>query len=386
MAIRTTPSGPRRQSVRTDVPTLCDTALNRALLARQLLLQRHRLGTVEAVALLVGLQAQAPHPPYIGLWTRLADFTTAHLAQAIEDRSLVRLAIMRSTVHLVTAADCLALRPLAQPALDRDLRASGSGARVADVPVPALAAEARAALAQRPLTTKELGAALHERWPGAEAGDLAYAARTLLPLVQVPPRGIWGVGGQTRYATAESWLGERLATRPSLEDMVLRYLAAFGPATVKDVQTWSGLTRLRTVIDGLRPRLRLARDTNGNELFDVPGAPLPAPDTPAPVRFLPEFDNILLSHADRNRIISTRDRARIFTRNGIVRATILVDGFVRGTWRIDRDGATATLLIEPFTTPADADRAALAEEGARLLGFAAADADRHGVRFAEPVL
>ncbi|WP_369389914.1 winged helix DNA-binding domain-containing protein [Streptomyces sp. CG1] len=386
MAIRTTPSGPRQQSVHTGVPVLCDTALNRALLARQLLLQRHRLGTVEAVTHLVGLQAQAPNPPYIGLWTRLADFTTAHLARAIEDRSLVRLAVMRSTVHLVTAADCLALRPLTQPALDRDLRASGSAAHTADLPVPALAEEARAALAQRPLTTKELGAALHERWPGVEARHLAYAARALLPLVQVPPRGIWGVGGQTRYATAESWLGEPLAVRPSLEDMVLRYLAAFGPATVKDVQTWSGLTRLRTVIDGLRPRLRVARDTNGNELFDIPGAPLPAPDAPVPVRFLPEFDNILLSHADRDRIISARDRARIFTRNGIVRATILVDGFVRGTWRIDRDGAMATLLIEPFAALAEADRAALAEEGARLLGFAAADADSHDVRIAAPVL
>ncbi|MEU8032352.1 winged helix DNA-binding domain-containing protein [Streptomyces sp. NPDC049099] len=386
MATRTTRSGPPQQGAHPDVPVLSDAVLNRALLARQLLLRRHRMGVAEAVTHLVGMQAQAPNPPYIGLWSRLADFSTTHLARAVEERLVVRLAVMRATVHLVTAADCLELRPLTQPALDRNLRASGSGAHVAGVPRQALADAARAALAARPLTTGELGTALQERWPDIEAGHLAYAARALLPLVQVPPRGIWGVGGQTRYATAESWLGEPLAARPSAPDMVLRYLAAFGPATVKDIQTWSGLTRLRTVLDGLRPRLRTARDPRGNELFDVPGAPLPAAGTPVPVRFLPEFDNILLSHADRSRIISPEDRARIFTRNGIVRATILVDGFVRGTWRIHREDGAATLLIEPFAALTGADRAALAEEGARLLAFAAADADGHRVDFTAPVL
>ncbi|MFE1766027.1 winged helix DNA-binding domain-containing protein [Streptomyces angustmyceticus] len=369
-----------------DRPVLSARALNRALLDRQLLLRRHRLGVLDAVTRLVGLQAQAPNPPYIGLWTRLDGLALADVAGAIEDRSLTRIAVMRSTVHLVTAQDCRTLRPLTQPALDRDLWVgSGSGKAVKGVVDPAeLAAAAREVLADAPLTTAELGEALRRRWPDVAARHLAYAARTLLPLVQVPPRGIWGVGGRTRYATAESWLGEPLVADPSPAGMVLRYLAAYGPATVKDVQTWSGLTRLRPVLDGLRDRLRTFRDTTGNELFDVPGAPLPDPDVPAPVRFLPEFDNILLSHADRGRIIGDEDRRRIFTRNGIVRATFLVDGFVRGMWALDRDRAGAVLRIEPFAPLGAADRAALSEEGARLLAFAAADAGAHDIRFAPP--
>ncbi|MGW7640345.1 winged helix DNA-binding domain-containing protein [Streptomyces decoyicus] len=380
------PASSRPHNGEDGTPVLSTRALNRALLARQLLLRRHQLGVLDAVTRLIGLQAQAPNPPYIGLWTRLDGFAIGDLAGALEDRSLTRIAVMRSTVHLVTAQDCRTLRPLTQPALDRDLWVgSGSGKAVDGVVDPAeLAAAARAALAEAPLTTAELGEALQQRWPEVAARHLAYAARTLLPLVQVPPRGIWGVGGRTRYATAESWLGEPLTDGPSLQEVVLRYLAAYGPATVKDVQLWSGLTRLRPVLDGLRDRLRTFRDGAGHELFDVPGAPLPDPGLPAPVRFLPEFDNILLSHADRGRIITDEDRRRIFTRNGIVRATFLVDGFVRGMWAIDRDRDGAVLRVEPFTPLGAPDRAALSEEGARLLAFAAADARAHDIRFAPP--
>ncbi|MFC9238396.1 winged helix DNA-binding domain-containing protein [Streptomyces decoyicus] len=380
------PASSRPHNGEDGAPVLSTRALNRALLARQLLLRRHELGVLDAVTRLVGLQAQAPNPPYIGLWTRLDGFAIEDLAGALQDRSLTRIAVMRSTVHLVTAQDCRTLRPLTQPALDRDLWVgSGSGKAVDGVVDPAeLAAAARAALAGAPLTTAELGEALQQRWPEVAARHLAYAARTLLPLVQVPPRGIWGVGGRTRYATAESWLGEPLADGPSLQEVVLRYLAAYGPATVKDVQLWSGLTRLRPVLDGLRDRLRTFRDGSGHELFDVPGAPLPDPDLPVPVRFLPEFDNILLSHADRSRIITDEDRRRIFTRNGIVRATFLVDGFVRGMWAIDRDRDGAVLRVEPFAPLGAPDRAALSEEGARLLAFAAADARAHDIRFAPP--
>ncbi|WP_329171056.1 winged helix DNA-binding domain-containing protein [Streptomyces decoyicus] len=380
------PASSRPHNGEDGTPVLSTRALNRALLARQLLLRRHQLGVLDAVSRLIGLQAQAPNPPYIGLWTRLDGFAIGDLAGALEDRSLTRIAVMRSTVHLVTAQDCRTLRPLTQPALDRDLWVgSGSGKAVDGVVDPAeLAAAARAALAEAPLTTAELGEALQQRWPEVAARHLAYAARTLLPLVQVPPRGIWGVGGRTRYATAESWLGEPLTDGLSLQEVVLRYLAAYGPATVKDVQLWSGLTRLRPVLDGLRDRLRTFRDGAGHELFDVPGAPLPDPDLPAPVRFLPEFDNILLSHADRGRIITDEDRRRIFTRNGIVRATFLVDGFVRGMWAIDRDRDGAVLRVEPFAPLGAPDRAALSEEGARLLAFAAADARAHDIRFAPP--
>ncbi|MGW1196778.1 winged helix DNA-binding domain-containing protein [Streptomyces sp. NPDC002536] len=376
MATRTTTNG--------IVPVLDRRALNRALLARQLLLERHRMTAAEAIAHLVGLQAQAPNPPYIGLWTRLEDFRLSELADLLTGGQAVRIALMRSTVHLVTARDCLALRPLTQPALDRDLRASRFGKLVAGLPEEELRAAGRKALdgTGSGLTTKELGVRMQETWPDRDPSGLAYAARNLLALVQTPPRGVWGVGGQTRYATAETWLDQPLGESPSLADTVLRYLTAYGPATVKDVQTWAGLTRLREVVDGLRPRLRVFRDEQGSELFDVPDAPRPDQEAPVPVRFLPEFDNILLSHADRSRIIADEHRARIFTRNGIIKATFLVDGRVHGMWTIAQERGTAVLTVEPFGALSRADRDALAEEGDRLLAFAAAGAASYDIRFA----
>jgi hypothetical protein len=202
--------------------------------------------------------------------------------------------------------------------------------------------------------------------------------------VQVPPRGLWSTSGQATLTSAEAWLGRDLDARPSPDELVLRYLRAFGPAGVADVQKWCGLTRLGEVVERLRPRLRSFRDEAGRELFDLPRAPRPDPDTPAPPRFLAEYDNVLLSHADRTRIMAAEHRWGVFTVNGRVLGTILVDGFVAGTWAIARDGGRATLRIQPFARLAKADRAALAEEGERLLGFAAAGAEDHDVRFAAP--
>ena len=196
---------------------------------------------------------------------------------------------MRATLHLVTADDCLVLRPLAQPVL----------------------AFARSLLTERPHTGAQLRTALQERFPGGAA--LAYACRNLLGLVQVPPRRVWGRSAQVTSTTAEAWLGRPLAAAPSIDDVVLRYLGAFGPAAVADVAAWSRLTGLREVIDRMEPRLRLFRDDRGRELFDLPDAPRPDPDVPAPPRFLPEYDNVLLSHADRSRFVSDdEDRARLF--------------------------------------------------------------------------
>lgn len=385
MSARTTRSASRAAGGAAPVPVLGARALNRALLDRQWLLRRHRATAAEVLSRLVGMQAQAPNPPYIGLWNRLSDFRAGELAGLLEDRRAVRLALMRSTVHLVTAEDCLELRTLCGPALERDLR----GVRRFAAAVAGLAPEdvreaARAALAGGPLTPGELGSALGAVWPDRDPAGLAYAARALLPLVQVPPRGVWGAGGQTRYATAEAWLGRPLRAVPSPDAAVLRYLAVCGPATVGDVQTWSGLTGLREVLERLRPELRTFRDADGAELFDVPDAPLPDPDTPAPVRLLPEFDNVLLSHADRTRVVANDRRPRILTRNGIVRSTVLVDGFVCGTWRLERERTAVTLAVRPFTPLAAANRDAVAEEGARLLAFAAAGADTYDIRF-EPV-
>jgi hypothetical protein len=249
----------------------------------------------------------------------------------------------------------------------------------------AVAAAGRALLEERPRTGKELGELLAERWRDRAPASLAHAVRGREPLVQVPPRGIWGRSGPAAHTTAESWLGRPLAADSTLEDLVTRYLGAFGPASVKDAQTWSGLTRLREVFERLRSRLLVFRDERGNELFDLPGAPRTGPDAPAPPRFLPEFDNATLSHADRTRIIADDHRKAMASRNGMVPAAVLVDGFVRGTWKVERTKKAATLAITPFEPLPQEDRDALADEGERLLRFVATPEETATgkVRFAE---
>jgi hypothetical protein len=367
-------------------PPLGRRALNRATLERQMLLGRREMSAIAAIEHLVGMQAQAPDPPYIGLWSRLEDFDPEDLARLIEERSAVRIALMRNTVHLVSARDCLALRPLMQPVIERGLHSNRAHrVGIEGVDIEALVAAGRALIEERPRTAKELGELLKERWPERDPASLARAIRHLVPLVQVPPRGVWGKSGQTTHTTAEAWLGRPLDPDPSLDGMVLRYLGAFGPATVKDVQTWSGLTRLAEVVERLRPRLRTFRDENGKELFDLPDAARPDPDTPAPPRFLPEFDNLILSHADRTRVISDENRRMIASKNGMVPACVLVDGFVRGTWRMERARKKATLVIELFEPLAKKDRDALVEEGERLVGFVAEPkgAEAFEVRFTD---
>jgi Winged helix DNA-binding domain len=365
----TRPPAPRPSSP-APAPVIGRRALNRAFLARQLLLERRATSALDAVGHLMGLQAQAPTPPYYGLWTRLADFRPEELSALLSDRRAVRITLMRGTVHLVGERDCRALRPWVQPFLDR-VAETAYGKDLSGVDRAELVAAARTALAERPRTTAELGALLHSRWPDNPAQALGNAARCLLPLVQIPPRGLWGRSGRTTYATAEDWLGGPLDAAPDPAALVLRYLAAFGPATVKDVQAWSGLTRLRAVTEALRPRLVALRDEAGNEFLDLPEAPRPGPDASAPVRLLAPYDNAILAHADRTRIISDAHRRAIATKNGVIPGTVLVDGFVRGTWRLDTHRAHAHLEVSLFAAVARRERIALAEEGERLLAFAA---------------
>ncbi|HXY71870.1 MAG TPA: winged helix DNA-binding domain-containing protein [Actinomycetota bacterium] len=340
--------------------------LNRALLERQLLLRRRKIAAGDAIEHLVGLQAQIPANPYVSLWSRLAGFAPSHLADLVRDRRAVRLALMRSTIHLVSANDSLALRPVIQPVLDRQLRASSFGRNLAGIDDAALVRAARVLL-REPKTLAELGAGLARRWPDRDATSLAYAIRNLVPLVQIPPRGVWGESGQATHVAAETWLGRPLSRSRRADDVVLRYLAAFGPASVRDVQSWSGLTRLREVVDRLRPRLRTFRDEQGRELVDVPGAPLPDAETPAPPRFLPEFDNVLLGHHDRSRIFrDERQRTAL-----IGRPTVLVDGTVGATWDASAAKGVATLSVRPLGRISRAHRAAVSEEGIRLLGLLA---------------
>ncbi len=356
-------------------------ALNRAFLKRQMLLRRSPLSTYETIEHLVGLQAQAPNPPYIGLWTRLQRFTADELSRLISERRVVRIALMRSTIHLVTDRDCLALRPLVQPVMARELKGSAHGRNLAGIELDELVAAGRALVEAQPRTTTELGALLQERWPDRVPRSLAYAIRNHVALVQVPPRGLWGQSGQPSCTSAEQWLGRSLDSASSLETLVLRYLAAFGPATVADVQAWSGLTRLREIVERMGPQLRRFRDERGKELFDLPDAPRPDPETDAPVRFLPEFDNALLSHADRRRILTDDQRRSLATSNGMVPGAFLVDGFFRGTWKVERARGRATLLIRPYSRLGKDDRASLSEEGQGLLDFVA-PAMKHDIRVA----
>ena len=364
--------------------TMSRRALNRALLARQLLLRRERIPASTVLERLIGMQSQAPNLPYIGLWARLVDFHQDDLAALMLNRQAVRLALMRSTIHLVTARDCLALRPLMQPPLTRGLQGN-FGKRLVGIDMDALVAAGRTLVEERPRTFAELGAALAQQWPGRDPDALAQAIRAYAALIQTTPRGVWLASGAVAHTTAEVWLRSPLDPSPSLADLIVRYLAAFGPATVRDAQTWAGLTRLGEVFESLRPRLRIFRDERGAELFDLPDAPRPDPDTPAPPRFLPDFDNILLAHADRTRIIADDRREGMFTSNGVLRGSILLDGFVAGRWAITQRRREATLLISPFATLAPPDESALGEEGARLLAFAAGAAATHDVQFAAPL-
>jgi hypothetical protein len=268
--------------------------------------------------------------------------------------------------------------------MDRSLKSGAFSRSNMGIDTQALAAAGRAIVEEKPRTLAEIGKLLQRKWPDRDATALAYAIRDMLPLVQVPPRGLWGASGQATCTTAEAWLGDSLAADSSPDELIIRYLAAFGPATVRDMQKWSGLSGLREVAERLRPRLRTFRDEHCNELFDLLNAPLPDPDTPAPPRFLPEFDNVLLSHADRTRIIADEHRWGVFTNNGLMLGAVLVDGFVRATWKIAKERGTATLVIQPFARLAKQDRAALVDEGARLLAFASADAQSHDITFVTP--
>ncbi|MFC4103272.1 winged helix DNA-binding domain-containing protein [Paenibacillus xanthanilyticus] len=357
--------------------------LNRTLLSRQLLLRRAEMPVLDALEHLAGMQAQNPYPPYYGLWSRLTDFQPEHLAERLLDRSAVRIVLMRGTIHLVTAQDCLRMRPLTQPVLERWLQGSVLK-QLEGVDLDELESAGRALVEEKPRTFSELGIRLGERWPGYSADALTGVIRCRLPLVQIPPRGIWGEGGLAVHTTAESWIGEPLAEDASLPSLIMQYLTAFGPASVKDVQVWSGLTRIQAAIEQLRPYLRTYRDEAGQELFDVLEAELPDPDTPAPVRFLGEFDNMLLAYHDRSRIMNASIKPRVFTKNGIIRAAVLVDGFVRGIWSIEERKGTATLTVELFGPISDTEKQDMEEEGWRLLQFAAPDAAHHDIQLYLP--
>ncbi|MEV4369411.1 winged helix DNA-binding domain-containing protein [Nonomuraea sp. NPDC049637] len=343
-------------------------ALNRATLARQLLLDRAGLPVLDAVAHLCGLQAQEPQEPFTGLWSRLRAFDPATLSGLLTGRDVVRTHLMRRTVHLVTAADVLAWRARHDAMLRQ--RVLGVYRReLAGVDLDELAAAGRAVLADgEPRSMSQLARAVAGRWPGPgprALGEMLVAA--LVPMAQLPPRGLWRTRAGVRNLPLSSWLGREVdppsadGCDPVGQALVRRYLAAYGPAATADLRAWSGLAGLPRAVAAVREELVAFRDERGRELLDLPRAPRPDPGTPAPVRFLPAFDNAVLGYDDRGRIIDREHRGLSVAGARMV----LVDGRVSATWTVEDD----TVLVTPLRGLSPAERAAVAEEGGALASF-----------------
>src|SRR3954447_10779667 len=364
------------------VETLDARALNRALLARQLLLERAGdLGAAAALERLAGVQAQAPRAPYVALWSRLGPgWEPAELEALLLDRTAVRTWLMRATVHLATARDALAWAPVMADVRRRRYDGSAFARRLAGIDLDAAVAALHALVAEEPRTRAELGRALAERFPGGDEEALGLLGAYRAHLAQLPPRGLWTDGGPARLAPMTQWLGAPAvpgaAPAETARDVLRRYLAAFGPATPADMATWSGMAAVADLLAPMREELVVLRDERGRELLDLPGAPRPDPRTPAPPRFLPEYDNALLSHADRTRIIDVPRRVPLPPGNGGTRGMLLVDGFWRAEWALERPG---TLRIRPFAPWAARHDRAIMREGEALLALIAPDAATHAI-------
>lgn len=358
---------------------LTDRQLNRALLARQLLLERDATHTVpQAIEHLGGMQAQEPKAPYVGLWSRLDGFDPRALEELLEAREAVRINVMRATIHLVTAREAPGLRALHAPML-RGRMTSAVGRHLAGADLDAIAAAARPLFdAEEPVGMREVGRALEARFAPASAEWLGIAAASLVPVLHPTPRGLWHRSGRARLTTIRRWLGEGAeagadgvgdqkegadgaAPAITAEQLLLRYLAAFGPATPADFTAWSGLPGAKAVVEATRDRLVTYEDEQGRTLFDLPDAPLPDERIPAPPRLLPEFDNALLGHADRARILPHDQRDLVVTGQ----RAVLVDGVVAGTWTL-RGGE---LVVETFRPLATDDKRQVRDEAKRLIAW-----------------
>jgi winged helix DNA-binding protein len=343
--------------------------LNRALLARQLLLERRPLSAVKAVERLGGLQAQWTPSPYLSLWTRLEGFDREELTRALQGRRLVKALLQRGTLHIVTPGDYWAISS-ARRELGGVLWPPSYEALVPKALVATLAKVAVAELAAGERTFKEMRALLEPHAKGAATPTFLWRrVQGQASIVHVPPSGIWGYGGQGVYAAAAGVLtGEPPSPREAFDHLVQRYLGAYGPATKQDIGQWAGIPRLKPIVESLeRLSVRTFTDERGRTLYDLPRAPLPDPETPVPVRLVPRFDNLVLSHADRSRVLGELPPSRIVTNNGLVHATILVDGLVAGTWQLTQ----GRVVLEPFGKLDAATKRALKEESERLEAFVA---------------
>jgi hypothetical protein len=345
--------------------------LNRTLLQRQGLLERRDSDPLEVVAELVALQAQEPIDPYVALWSRIEGFDPLVVSDAIEGRRLVRMGSFRTTLHLMTVDDALAIGPLTAGVHRRTFGTTPFAKALVGLDQEEVVAAAREVLEAGPLSPGDLGRQLALRWPDRDPQAMAYLARYSMSLVQVPPRGLWRSTSRTANTTLEAWTG-RSPDATTVDELVLRYLRVFGPASAADIRTWSWFTGLREVIDRLRPGLRSFRDERGRELLDVPDGVFADPDVPAPVRFLPQYDNVFLSHEDRSRINGELAWGIDFGWKG----PILVDGGITGAWRVRRSGKTASMTIEMARALTVEERRDVEAEGERLAAFLDPDRTR----------
>ena len=368
-------------------PVLTLRELNRAMLARQLLLERAGIGVVRAVERLAALQAQWSPSPYIALWSRLKGFRREQLWSAIERREVIRARLMRGTLHLVSARDFYAYAVATQDLQRGAWNRLQVGRGVDPKEVAALAI----AFARQPRAKEEVLAHIQERIGGSLGGPFNWLVWRFVSahadLVTAPPGGHWEYGGtDAPYVAARHWIasGGRPSEDDAIETLVRRCLAAFGPATLADVAKFAGQVpaRVRPTLQRIAPELRTFSDEEGRLLYDLPRAPRPDADVAVPVRFLPRYDELLISYQHRDRVIAPAHRSAVYSKNAIVEAVVTVDGFAAGTWSLVRAKNEAVLRVAAFARLVPAKRVAIEAEGDALLGFLAPDAPTVGVRFA----
>jgi len=368
-------------------PVLTLRELNRAMLARQLLLERADIGVVPAIERLAALQAQWSPSPYIALWSRLLDFRREKLWSAIERHQVIRARLMRGTLHLVSARD---FYPYAVASQDLQ-RGAWNRLQVGRGVDPKKVAALAIAFAREPRPKEDVLEHLRERVGGTLGGPFNWLVWRFVSahadLVTAPPGGHWEYGGtDAPYVAARHWIarGQRPSEEAAVEILVRRCLAAFGPVTLADVSKFAGQAppRVRPTLERVAGTLRIFTDEAGRVLYDLPRAARPGADTPAPVRFLPRYDELLIAYQQRDRVIAPAHRHAIYSKNGIIEAVVLVDGFASGTWGLVREKEKAVLSVAPFARLASRDRVAVEAEGRKLLSFLAPDATTLVVRFA----
>jgi hypothetical protein len=358
---------------RSSHPVLSNDRLNRATLARQLLLERAPIRPVAAIARIGGLQAQEPASPYLALWSRLEPFDPSVVDRAFRRRRLVKATLMRSTLHVVTRDDYLHLLPATLPML-QGLNRRGQGREPAKERIRSLA-EAALAFANPPRSNTDLRDHLATLVDDMSPDDVLWFVRRHAAWVHAPTRVPWSFGRRPVLTGASAWLGEGAFVEESagLEHLARRYLGAFGPASAQDMAAWSGLaiTRLRPAIAAIDDAGDLSRysDGRGRELLDLAGSPRPRGDVPAPVRFLPMWDSLLLAYADRSRLMSESHRRLVTGRNGDTLPVFLVDGRVAGLWWAEAAGSSSRIVIEPFVRLGRTERRELEREGEKLAAF-----------------